>query len=149
MHSPLRSQETCVVLDDQLFFSNHVTSISQLCISRKKKPYLTRHATQLLVQSWLSPFPLLQYGPSCVCSGPDCSSLVFSQSIRAHVSPLHIDLVGCNFYLYSVMHLHAICQLLLFSEQCHLVMLSLHTGRSQSKLFSSVVPQWWDKVEPC
>jgi len=45
-----------VMIDDQLTFKDHVASVARLCRFallniRKIRPYITQHATQLLVQS--------------------------------------------------------------------------------------------------
>ncbi|XP_070402416.1 uncharacterized protein [Nothobranchius furzeri] len=96
-----------VVIDEHLTFKDHVASVARSCRFalyniRKIRPYLTQHATQLLVQSTV--ISRLHYGNALLTGLPGCTvrplqmvqnaaaRLVFNQPKRAHVTPLFIEL---------------------------------------------------------
>ena len=96
-----------VMIDDQLTFKDHVTSVARSCRFallniRKIRPYLTQQATQLLVQAMV--ISRLDYCNALLTGLPACAvkplqmvqnaaaRLVFDQPKRAHVTPLFIEL---------------------------------------------------------
>ena len=96
-----------VMIDDQLTFADHVASVARSCRFslfniRKIRPYLTQHATQLLVQTLV--ISRLDYCNVLLSGLPACAvrplqmiqnaaaRLVFNQPKRAHVTPLFIEL---------------------------------------------------------
>ncbi len=96
-----------VVIDDQLNFSDHITKIARSCRFalynfKKIRPFLSEHATQLLVQalvlsrldycnallagllaSSIKPLQLIQNA---------AARLIFNEPKRTHVTPLFINL---------------------------------------------------------
>uniref|UniRef100_A0A8C6Q8Q4 Reverse transcriptase domain-containing protein n=1 Tax=Nothobranchius furzeri TaxID=105023 RepID=A0A8C6Q8Q4_NOTFU len=96
-----------VVIDEHLTFEDHVASVACSCHFalyniRKIRPYLTQHATQLLVQSTV--ISHLDYCNALLTGLPGCTvrplqmvqkaaaCLVFNQPKRAHVNSLFIEL---------------------------------------------------------
>ena len=96
-----------VMIDDQLTFKHHVASVAWLCRFAllniiKIRPYLTQHATQLLVKAMV--ISHLDYCNALLTGLPACAvkplqmvqnaaaHLVFNQPKRAHVTPLFIEL---------------------------------------------------------
>ncbi|XP_075340347.1 uncharacterized protein LOC142399254 [Odontesthes bonariensis] len=96
-----------VMIDDQLTFKDHVTSVARSCRFallkiRKIRPYLTQHTTQLLVQAML--ISRLDYCNALLTALPACAvkplqmvqnaeaPLVFGQPKRSHVTPLFVEL---------------------------------------------------------
>ena len=96
-----------VMTDDQLNFKDQVASVAQSCRFallniRNIRPYLTQHATQLLMQSMV--ISHLDYCNALLTGLPACAveslqmvqnaavHLVFNQPKRAHVTPLFIEL---------------------------------------------------------
>ena len=92
-----------VMIDDQLTFKPHVASIARSCRFalyniRKIRPYLSEHATQLLVQAFV--ISRIDYCNSLLAGLPACTfkplqmiqnaaaRLVFNQPKTAHVTPL-------------------------------------------------------------
>ena len=99
------ARNLCVIIDDQLTFTDHIASVSRSwCFAifniHKIRPHLTQRATQLLVQTWWVPAlttatPLLTGLPECVEKPLQmiqnaAARLVFNQSKRAQVTPLLI-----------------------------------------------------------
>ena len=65
-----------VMIDDQLTFKDHVTSVAHSCRFallniRKIRPYLTQHATQLLVQAMV--ISCLEYCNALLTGLPACA----------------------------------------------------------------------------
>ena len=96
-----------VVLDDRLDFSSHIASTTRACRFvlnnvRRIRPFLSKRATQLLVQALV--LPRLDYCNSLLAGLPACAlkplELVRNAAARlisclpklAHVTPLLIDL---------------------------------------------------------
>ena len=96
-----------VIIDDQLTFKVHVASIARSCRYalyniRKIRPYLSEHATQLLVQALV--MSRIDYCNSLLAGLTACTfkplqmiqntaaRLVFNQPKTAHVTPLLISL---------------------------------------------------------
>ncbi len=96
-----------VIFDDQLTFKDHIAKTAQSCRFalhniNKIRPFLTQHAAQLLVQALV--ISRLDYCNALLAGLPSCTikplqmiqnsaaRLVFSESKRAHVTPLFISL---------------------------------------------------------
>ncbi len=97
-----------VVFDDQLTFKEHIAKIAevlQVCSTQHQKsfrPFLTEHATQLLVQALV--ISRLHYCSALLAGLPSntithlriiqnaAARLVFNEPKRAHVTPLFISL---------------------------------------------------------
>ena len=96
-----------VMIDDQLTFKDQGASVVRSCRLallnvRKIRPYLTQHATQLLVQSMV--ISRLDYCSALLTGLPTCAvkplqmvqnavvHLVFNQPQIAHVTPLFVKL---------------------------------------------------------
>ena len=89
-----------VMIDDQLTFKDHVTSVARSCRFamlniRKIRPYLTQHANQLLVQAMV--ISRLDYCNALLTGLPACAvkplqMVQNDQPKRAHVTPLFIEL---------------------------------------------------------
>ena len=144
-----------VIIDDQLTFTDHIASVSRSCRFalfniRKIRPYLTQYATQLLVQTLVS--SRLDYCNALLTGLPACvvkplqmiqnaaARLVFNQPKRAHVTPLLIELhwlpVAARIKFKSLMLAYrVIAGLALPSVQ-----------ERQSRLFSFIVPRWWNEL---
>ncbi len=102
-----------VIFDDQLTFKDHIAKTGRsyrfaLQNIRKIKPFLTQHAAQLLVQSFV--ISRLDYCNALLAGLLSCTikplqmiqnaaaRLVFSESKRAHVTPLFLPALapGCS-----------------------------------------------------
>ncbi len=96
-----------VVIDDQLTFSNHITKTARSCRFalyniKKIRPFLSEHATQLLVQALV--LSRLDYCNALLAGLPASSikplqliqntaaRLIFNEPKRTHVTPLFINL---------------------------------------------------------
>ncbi|XDV14498.1 hypothetical protein PO909_014740 [Leuciscus waleckii] len=96
-----------VTFDDQLTFTDHISKTARSCRFalhniRKIRPFLTEHATQLLVQALV--ISRLDYCNALLAGLPSCATkplqmiqnaaarLVFNEPKRAHVTPLFIYL---------------------------------------------------------
>ncbi|XP_067268944.1 uncharacterized protein [Pseudorasbora parva] len=96
-----------VIFDDQLSFKDHISKTARSCRFalhniRKIRPFLTEHATQLLVQALV--ISRLDYCNALLAGLPSCAikplqmiqnaaaRLVFNEPKRAHVTPLFISL---------------------------------------------------------
>ncbi len=96
-----------VVIDDKLNFSDHITKTARSCRFalyniKKIRPFLSEHATQLLVQalvlSRLDYCNALLGGLPTSCNKPlqliqnAAARLIFNEPKRTHVTPLFINL---------------------------------------------------------
>ncbi|KAG7473975.1 hypothetical protein MATL_G00101630 [Megalops atlanticus] len=155
-----------VMIDDQLSFSDHVASVSWLCRFaryniRKIRPYLTQYATQRLVQAMV--IYRLDYCNALLAGLPACvvklACLVFDQPKRAHVTPLLIELhwlpVAARIRFKSLMLAYTVTSgsapkylssIIQAYSPSRLALPSLHTRQPQSRLFSYVVPRWWNEL---
>ncbi len=96
-----------VVIDDKLNFSDHITKTARSCRFalyniRKIRPFLSEHATQLLVQALV--LSRLDYCNALLAGLPASSikplqliqnaaaRLIFNEQKRTHVTPLFINL---------------------------------------------------------
>ncbi|XDV27697.1 hypothetical protein PO909_031193 [Leuciscus waleckii] len=96
-----------VTVDDQLTVTDHISKTARSCRFalhniRKIRPFLTEHATQLLVQALV--ITRLDYCHALLAGLPSCATkplqmiqnavarLVFNEPKRAHVTPLFISL---------------------------------------------------------
>ncbi|XDV35472.1 hypothetical protein PO909_005412 [Leuciscus waleckii] len=96
-----------VTFDDQLTFTDHISKTARSCRFalhniRKIRPFLTEHATQLIVQALV--ISMLDYCNALLAGLPACATkplqmiqnaaarLVFNEPKRAHVTPLFISL---------------------------------------------------------
>ncbi|XDV20421.1 hypothetical protein PO909_025751 [Leuciscus waleckii] len=96
-----------VTFDDQLTFTDHISKTARSCRFalhniRKIRPFLTEHATQLIVQALV--ISRLDYCNALLAGLPACATkplqmiqnaaarLVFNEPKRAHVTPLFISL---------------------------------------------------------
>ncbi|XDV36628.1 hypothetical protein PO909_006374 [Leuciscus waleckii] len=94
-------------IDVQLTFTDHITKTARSCRFalhniRKIRPFLTEHATQLIVQALV--ISRLDYCNALLAGLPSCATkplqmiqnaaarLVFNEPKRAHVTPLFISL---------------------------------------------------------
>ncbi|KAL2086181.1 hypothetical protein ACEWY4_017240 [Coilia grayii] len=172
-----------VMIDDHLSFSNHIASVTQSCRFmlyniQKIRPYLTQHAAQLLVQAMV--ISRLDYCNALLAGVPACAitplqmvqnaaaRLVFTQSKRAHVTPLFIQLhwlpVAARIkhkaltlayktisgsapaYLKEILRPYVPARELRSSNTNRLAVPPAQSKRYQAKLFSVIVPQWWNKL---
>ncbi|XP_071374645.1 uncharacterized protein, partial [Centroberyx affinis] len=172
-----------VMIDDQLTFKEHVTSVTRSCRFalyniRKIRPYLSEHAAQLLVQALV--ISRLDYCNSLLAGLPACTfkplqmiqnaaaRLVFNQPKRAHVTPLFISLhwlpVAARIkfkslmlayktitktaptYLNSLIQVYAPSRSLRSAMERRLVLPPQQGPKSLARLFSSVVPRWWNEL---
>src|SRR4029434_3703975 len=102
-----RERNLGVIIDDQMTFTDHISSVSWSCRFalfniRKIRPYLTQYATQLLVQTLMS--SRLDYCNDLLTGLPACvgkplqmiqnaaARVVFTHPKRAHVTRLLIEL---------------------------------------------------------
>ena len=170
------------MIDDQLTFKDHVTSVARSCRFallniRKIRPYLTQHATQLLVQAMV--ISRLDYCNALLTGLPACAvkplqmvqnaaaCLVFDQPKRAHVTPLFIELHWlplaarikfkslmlaykvlngtAPIYLNILAKAYVTTRSLRSSQDCRLAVPT--PCLRQSKLFSCVVPRWWNDLQ--
>ncbi len=102
-----------VIFDDQLTFKDHIAKTGRSCRFalqniRKIKPFLTQHAAQLIVQAFV--ISRLDYCNALLAGLLSCTikplqmiqnaaaRLVFSESKRAHVTPLFLPALapGCS-----------------------------------------------------
>ncbi|XDV19517.1 hypothetical protein PO909_024975 [Leuciscus waleckii] len=100
-----------VTVDDQLTFTDHISKTARSCRFalhniRKIRPFLTEHATQLLVQALV--ITRLDYCSALLAGLPSCATkplqmiqnaaarLVFNEPKRAHVTPLFISLLASS-----------------------------------------------------
>ena len=143
---------------------------------RKIRPYLTQYATQLLVQTLVSSRldycnALLTGLPACVVKPLQmiqnaAARLVFNQPKRAHVTPLLIELhwlpVAARIkfkslmlayrvltgsaptYLNALVRANVTPRTLRSSSERRLALPSVQAR--QSRLFSFVVPRWWNEL---
>ncbi len=96
-----------VVIDDQLNFSDHISKTARSCRFalfniRKIRPFLSEHATQLLVKalvlSWMDYCNALLAGHPASSTKPlqfiqnAAARLIFNEPKRTHVTPLFINL---------------------------------------------------------
>ncbi|XP_052000201.1 uncharacterized protein LOC127656077 isoform X1 [Xyrauchen texanus] len=96
-----------VTIDDELNFTDHISKTARSCRFtlyniRKIRPFLSVHATQLLVQSLV--ITRLDYCNALIAGLPACAirplqmiqnaaaRLVFNEPKRAHVTPLFVSL---------------------------------------------------------
>uniref|UniRef100_A0A8C6K7T1 Reverse transcriptase domain-containing protein n=1 Tax=Nothobranchius furzeri TaxID=105023 RepID=A0A8C6K7T1_NOTFU len=170
-----------VVIDEHLTFKDHVASVARSCRFalyniRKIRPYLTQHATQLLVQSTV--ISRLDYCNALLTGLPACTvrprqmvqntaaRLVFNQPKRAHVTPLFIELhwlplaAHIKFKLLTLaykvrdgtapIYLNPLAKAYVSARPLRSSQdrrLAVPTPRSgQSRLFSCIVPQMWNDL---
>uniref|UniRef100_A0A8C6P425 Reverse transcriptase domain-containing protein n=1 Tax=Nothobranchius furzeri TaxID=105023 RepID=A0A8C6P425_NOTFU len=168
-----------VVIDEHLTFKDHVASVAHSCRFalyniRKIRPYLTQHATQLLVQSTV--ISRLDYCNALLTGLSGCTvrplqmvqnaaaRLVFNQPKRAHVTPLFIELhwlplaARIKFKLLTLaykvrdgtapIYLNPLAKAYVSARPLRSSQdgrLAVPTPRSgQSRLFSCIVPQMWN-----
>ncbi len=105
--TPSKTRNLGVVIDDKLNFSDHITKTARSCRfalynNKKIRPFLSEHATQLLVQALV--LSRLDYC-NALLTGLSASSikplqliqsaaarLIFNEPKRMHVTPLFINL---------------------------------------------------------
>uniref|UniRef100_A0A8C6L387 Reverse transcriptase domain-containing protein n=1 Tax=Nothobranchius furzeri TaxID=105023 RepID=A0A8C6L387_NOTFU len=170
-----------VVIDEHLSFKDLVASVARSCRFalyniRKIRPYLTQHATQLLVQSTV--ISRLDYCNALLTGLPACTvrplqmvqnaaaRLVFNQPKRAHVTPLFIELhwlplATCiKFKLLTLaykvrdgtapIYLNPLAKAYVSARLLRSSqdrLLAVPTPRSgQSRLFSCIFPQMWNDL---
>ena len=170
-----------VMIDDQLTFKDHVASVSRSCRFallniRKIRPYLTQHATQLLVQSMV--ISRLDYCNALLTGLPACTvkplqmiqnaaaRLVFNQPKKSHVTPLFIELhwlpLAARIKFKSLMlaykvlkgtapiYLNPLAKAYVTTRSLRSSMdcrLAVPSPRlRQSRLFACVVPRWWNDL---
>src|SRR4029434_760817 len=135
------------------------------------RPYLTQYATQLLVQTLVS--SRLDYCNALLTGLPACvvetlqmiqnaaARLVFNQPKRAHVTPLLIELhwlpVAARIKFKSLMlagsaptYLNALVRANVtprtLRSSCERRLALPSVQARQSRLFSFVVPRWWNEL---
>ena len=172
-----------VMIDDQLTFKVHVASIARSCRYalyniRKIRPYLSEHATQLLVQALV--ISRIDYCNSLLAGLTACTfkplqmiqnaaaRLVFNQPKTAHVTLLLISLhwlpVAARIKFKSLMlaykaasktapaYLNCLIQVytpsrsLRSANERRLVLPPQRGPKSLARLYSSVVPRWWNEL---
>ncbi|XP_066530386.1 uncharacterized protein [Hoplias malabaricus] len=170
-----------VMVDDQLTFADHVTAVARSCRFslfniRKIRPYLTQHATQLLVQTLV--ISRLDYCNALLTGLPACAvrplqmiqnaaaRLVFNQPKRAHVTPLLVELhwlpLAARIKFKSLMmafrvftgsapiYLNRLLKPYVSARPLRSSkerQLTRPTPRTgQSRLFSSLIPRWWNEL---
>lgn len=170
-----------VMIDDQLTFADHIASVARSCRFslfniRKIRPYLTQHATQLLVQTLV--ISRLDYCNALLTGLPACAvkplqmiqnaaaRLVYNQPKRSHVTPLFIELHwlplaarikfkalmlayrvvsgSAPVYLNTLLKTYTPLRPLRSAKERCLTRPTPRTG--QSRLFTSVVPRWWNDL---
>ncbi|XP_071389800.1 uncharacterized protein, partial [Centroberyx affinis] len=172
-----------VMIDDQVTFKEHVASVARSCRFalyniRTIRPYLSKHAAQLLVEALV--ISHLDYCNSILAGLPAGTlkplqmiqnaavRLVFNQPKRAHVTPLFISLhwlpVAARIkfkslmlaykaatkttpaYLNSLIQVYAPSCSLRSAMERRLVLPPQQGPKSLARLFSSVVPRWWNEL---
>ncbi len=140
---------------------------------RKIRPFLTQHAAQLVVQALV--ISRLDYCNSLLAGLPSntiktlqnaAARLVFSESKRAHVTPLFISLhwlpvaarikfktlmlayrtatASAPAYFHSLITIYIPSRSLRSASECRLMVPSQRGTKSLSRTFSFPVPGWWN-----
>ncbi len=147
-----------VVIDDQLNFSDHIAKTAQSCrfalynIS-KIRPFLSEHATQLLVQALV--LSRLNYCNALLAGLPANSikplqliqnasaKLVFNELKRMHFTPLFTNLLCTPLPKFTTyVRSRSLCSA---SENCIKVPAQRCT-QSLSQSFTVNVPSWWNDL---
>ena len=139
-----------VIIDDQLTFTDHIASISRLCCFalfniRKIRPYLTPYATQLLVQTLV--ISCLDYCPHHVTPLrielhwlPVPARIKFKSRMLAY----RVIVGSASTYLNALVSANVTPRMLRSSNERRLALPSVQVR--QSRLFSFVVPRWWNEL---
>jgi len=180
-HSICIQTESLSLAPSKVARKDHIASVARSCRFallniRKIKPYLTQHATQLLVQSMV--ISRLDYCNALLTGLPACvvkplqmvqnaaARLVFHQPKRAHITTLFVELhwlpLAARIKFKSVMlaykvlngtapiYLNALAKTYVTTRSLRsskVICVAVPTPRSrQSRLFSCVVPRWWNDL---
>ncbi|KAF4072136.1 hypothetical protein AMELA_G00270780 [Ameiurus melas] len=170
-----------VILDDRLTFTNHISATARSCRFilyniKKIRPYLTKQATQILVQalviskldycnSLLSGLPASSINPlQMIHNAAAC--LVFNHAKTTHVTTLFISLhwlpVAARIkalmltyktlsgtapsYLNSLLKAYVPSHNLRLISDQRLVVPTQRGAKSLSRTFMLAVPQWWNAL---
>ncbi|XP_053536653.1 uncharacterized protein LOC128632899 [Ictalurus punctatus] len=169
-----------VILDDGLTFTDHISATARSCRFilyniKKIRPYITKQATQILVQALV--ISKLDYCTSLLSGLPAkplemiqnaAACLVFNQSQRTHVTPLFISLhwlpvAACikfkasmltyktlsgtaPSYLNSLLKAYVPSRNLRSISDRRLAVPTQRGARSLSRTFTLTVPQWWNAL---
>ncbi|CAM4675241.1 unnamed protein product [Leuciscus chuanchicus] len=168
-----------VIFDDQLTFIDHISKTARSCRFalhniRKIRPFLTEHATQLLVQALV--ISRLDYCNALLAGLPSCATkplqmiqnaaarLVFNEPKRAHVTPLFISLHwlplaarikfkaltlayrSITGSVHSLLRVYIPTRSLRSVNERRLVVPSQRATKSLSRTFSFTVPCWWNAL---
>ncbi len=146
-----------VIFDDQLTFKEHIAKTARSCRFalhniRKIRPFLTEHATQLLVQALV--ISRLDYCNALLAGLPSNTikplqmvqnaavRLVFSKPKRAHVTPLFVSLH------WLLLGIYIPSRSLRSASERRLVVPSQRGSKSLSRTFSFTVPGRWNDLPP-
>ncbi len=170
-----------VVIDDKLNFSDHIAQTARSCRFalyniRKIRPFLSEHATQLLVQALV--LSRLDYCNALLAGLPANSikplqliqnaaaRLIFNEPKRTHVTPLFINLhwlpiaarikfkalmfayktTSEPLYLNSVLQTYVPSRSLRSASERRIIVPSQRGTKSLSQTFSLTVPFWWNDL---
>ncbi len=167
-----------VVIDDKLNFSDHIAKTARsgrfaLYNIRKIRPFLSEHATQLLVQALV--LSRLDYCNALLAGLPANSikplqliqnaaaKLIFNEPKRMHVTPLFINLHwlpiaarikfkalitsgSAPLYLNSILQTYVPSRSLHSASERRIIVPSQRGTKSLSLTFSLTVPTWWNDL---
>ncbi len=166
-------------LIDKLNFSDHITKTARSCRFalyniKKTRPFLSEHATQLLVLSRLDYCNALLAGLPASSIKPlqliqnAAARLIFNEPKRTHVTPLFINLYGLPIaarikfkalmfayrttsgssplYLNSLFHTYMPSRSLRSESERSIIVPCQRDTKSLSQTFSLTVPIWWNDL---
>ncbi|XP_051560628.1 uncharacterized protein LOC127444975 [Myxocyprinus asiaticus] len=152
-----------VTIDNKLNFIDHISKTTRSCRFtlyniRKIRPFLSEHATQLLVQSLV--ITRLDYCNALIAGLPECAirplqmiqnaaaRLVFNQPKRAHVTPLLVSLHlmlahktvtgSAPAYLKSFLQSYTPTRSLRSAKECRFVVTTQRGTKTLSRTFGHV-----------
>ncbi len=158
------------MIDDKLHFSDHITKTARSCRFalyniKKIRPFLSEHATQLLVQALV--LSRLDYC-NALLAGLPASSIKPLHFNETHVTPLFINLHwlpiasrikfkalmfayrttsgSAPLYLYSLLQTYMPSRSLRSASEWRITVPSQRGTKSLSLTFSFTVPIWWNDL---
>ncbi len=153
------------MIADKLNFSDHIAKTARSCRFalyniRKIRPFLSEHATQLLIQALV--LSRLDYCNALLAGLPANSMkplqliqnaaarLIFNEPKRTHVTPLMFAYKTTSgsapLYLNSVLQTYVPSISLRSASERHLIVPSQRGTKSLSQTFSLTVPTWWNDL---